>query len=63
MKFGSSHFPALLYVAFERPKEYTFYYKEKNIAKNERYDDQLFCEHKVMPILLDSKQRVFERVY
>lgn len=63
MKFGSSHFPALLYEAFERPKGYTFYFKEKNIAKNEKYDDHLLCEHKIIPILLDPKQRVFEWVY
>ena len=48
MKFGSSHFSALFEIS-ERPKKYTFYYKEKNIAKNQRYDDPLICEHKIMP--------------
>lgn len=48
---------------FENPKEYTFYYKEKKIAKNEHYGDQLFCKHKVIPISLVPKQQVFEWVY
>lgn len=49
MKFGSSHFSTLLNEISERPKKYAFYYKEKNIAKNQRYDDPLIYEHKIMP--------------
>lgn len=50
-------------MAFERPKEYTFYAKRRMWQKMRGVVIKLFFEYKIKPILLDPKLRVFEWVY